>query len=143
MSNLSRRSIVASAAALPSLTIPAVAIAAVAEPDPIYAAIGDFKKAHSIEEGAYQAIELAVRDARSREEREDLEDAAYDAASERIEAMYAVFETVPTTLAGMRAKIDFAGGVDHVTESLQQTHDPKRLKDFLETLYKCAERLAA
>jgi hypothetical protein len=41
----------------------------------------------------------------------------------------------------MHAKIDFAMSVDHVTESLQQTHAPKRLKDFLETLYECAARL--
>jgi hypothetical protein len=35
MSNLSRRSIVASAAALPALAVPAVAIAAGADADPI------------------------------------------------------------------------------------------------------------
>jgi hypothetical protein len=39
MSNLSRRSIVASAAALPALAVPAVAFAVTAQPDPIYAAI--------------------------------------------------------------------------------------------------------
>jgi hypothetical protein len=38
MSNLSRRSLVASAAALPALAVPAVAIASI-EPDPIFAAI--------------------------------------------------------------------------------------------------------
>ena len=48
-----------------------------------------------------------------------------------------------STIAGMRARIDFAGGVNHVTESLQQAHAPTVLKDFLETLYECAARLAA
>jgi hypothetical protein len=53
MSALSRRSIVASAAALPALAVPAVALAA-AEPDPIYAAI----EAHRV---AYAAWEKALR----------------------------------------------------------------------------------
>ena len=39
MSNLSRRLLVASAAALPALAVPAVAVEAPTEPDPIYAAI--------------------------------------------------------------------------------------------------------
>ena len=108
------------------------------EPDPIFAAIEVWKKALAVEEKLYRAQRNATR-----EELEDLEDAAYDAASERIESMGAVFGTVPTTLAGLRAKIDFAGTVDHVTETLQQTHDPERLKDFLETLYECAARPAA
>jgi hypothetical protein len=72
-----------------------------------------------------------------------IEEAADTATDKRIEATYAVFDTVPTTLAGMRAKIDFADSVDHITETLQQAHDPERLKDFLETLYECAAHLAA
>ena len=40
MSHLSRRSFVASAAALSALAVPAVAVAVSAEPDPIFAAIG-------------------------------------------------------------------------------------------------------
>jgi hypothetical protein len=39
MSNLSRRSLVASAATLPALALPAVALPASSEPDPIFAAI--------------------------------------------------------------------------------------------------------
>jgi hypothetical protein len=46
MSNLSRRSIVAGAAALPALAVPAVASAAIADPDPIYAAIEVHQKAY-------------------------------------------------------------------------------------------------
>ena len=39
MSHLSRRSLVASAVALPVLAVPVVAVAVSAEPDPIFAAI--------------------------------------------------------------------------------------------------------
>ena len=53
--------------------------------------------------------------------------------------MQAVFEIVPTTLAGMRAKIDFAVSADHVTDPL--TND-ETLHDFLNTLDKSASLLA-
>jgi hypothetical protein len=104
--------------------------------DPIFQAIEDFNKALAVEEEIYQAQRDAQR-------REDLEDQAYDAASDRIEAMHKVFEMTPITLAGMRAKIDFAGSAAHVTETLQQSRDPKRLKEFLETLYACTAGIAA
>jgi uncharacterized protein YPO0396 len=107
--------------------------------DPIFQAIEDFNKALAVEEKLYQA----QRDAQRSEDLEDLEDQAYDAASDRIEAMHKVFETTPITLAGMRAKIDFAGSAAHVTETLQQSRDPKRLKDFLETLYECSTGIVA
>jgi hypothetical protein len=107
--------------------------------DPIFAAIEDFNKALAVEEELYQA----QLDPQRREDLEDLKDQAYDAASDRIEAMHKIFEMRPITLAGMRAKIDFAGSAAHVTETLQQTHVPKRLKDFLETLYACTARIVA
>jgi hypothetical protein len=106
--------------------------------DPIFEAIEEWKKALEIEEASYRAQKIA----KTREEVKDLEDESYDLASVRIELMHAAFRTVPTTLTGLRAKIDFAGDAN-VTESLQQTHDPKRLKDFLETLYKCTAQLVA
>jgi hypothetical protein len=111
---------------------------ATAEPDPIFEAIQNWKKALEIEEASY----LAQKNAQTREEVRDLEDESHELASERIKLMHIAFKTVPTTLSGLRAKIDFAGDVN-VTESLQQTHDPKRLKDFLETLYKCTAQLVA
>jgi hypothetical protein len=52
-----------------------------------------------------------------------------------------VFSTVPTTLAGVRAKIDFALSVDHVTECLRNGYD-ELLGDFLETMCESA-RLTA
>jgi hypothetical protein len=61
------------------------------------------------------------------------------AGDERFDAMHAVFETVPTTFAGLRAKIDFISD-DHVTESLTETTDGWR--DVLDTLYEAARMMA-
>jgi hypothetical protein len=62
-----------------------------AEPDPIFAAIEHWKEAIALENAAGNFEEIA------------------DQASDiRIKATYAIFEMVPTTLAGVRAKIDFA-----------------------------------
>jgi hypothetical protein len=70
-----------------------------------------------------------------------VEEASERATHKRHEAMVAVFETVPTTLAGMRAKIDFAMSVDHVTESLTDTETFEPLCSFLNTLYESARLL--
>jgi len=40
------------AAALPALAVPAVAVAAASEPDPIFAAIDRFNEASALEDGA-------------------------------------------------------------------------------------------
>ena len=48
MSALSRRSLVTSAAALPALAVPAVAVAVSNEPDPIYAAIEKYQHAEEV-----------------------------------------------------------------------------------------------
>jgi hypothetical protein len=69
-----------------------------------------------------------------------VEEAANEAASNRIEAAYAVFDTVPTTLAGMRTKIDWAMSVDHVTGLLSDTDEC--LGNFLDTLYESARLIA-
>jgi hypothetical protein len=68
------------------------------------------------------------------------EEACDGAFLKRYDAMQAVFEIVPTTLAGMRAKIDFAVSADHVMDPL--TNDDETLRDFLNTLYKSANLLA-
>jgi hypothetical protein len=61
---------------------------------------------------------------------------AVDAAFEkRYAAQMAVFDTAPTTLAGIRAKIDFAFSADYVTESLTGDGNNNNLRSFLETLY--------
>jgi hypothetical protein len=71
-----------------------------------------------------------------------VQDAADEAFERRWDAQQAVFATVPTTLAGFRAKIDFAMSVDFVTDSLTSTETNESLGDFLETLYKSAQCLA-
>jgi hypothetical protein len=55
MSNLSRRSIVASAAALQALAVPAVALAVTAEPDPVFAAIERFEEILAVEVAGSEA----------------------------------------------------------------------------------------
>ena len=208
MPNLSRRSLVTSAAALPVLTVPAVAVAVSAEPDPIFAAIERWKEALAVENASYAARSAAQEAFRDRygsllpsgmpremgevfesqgdknpywslsthkqitalnhtdlgkltdlrklvpffhrtlnistddydENVAPLEEASDQAASTRIDAAYAVFDTVPTTLAGMRAKITWAMSVDHVTELFVGTHES--LGNFLDTLYASARLIA-
>ena len=54
--------------------------------------------------------------------------------------MNAVFEIVPTTLAGFRAKIDFAMSVQHVRAAF--TDNNEDLGNFLDTLYESARLIA-
>ncbi|MGO9399728.1 MAG: hypothetical protein ACLP19_18075 [Xanthobacteraceae bacterium] len=203
MSHLSRRSLVASAAALSVLAVPVVAVAVSAEPDPISAAIERWKKALAVENASYgarSAAQEAFQDQygsltpsgmpremgeifKSEDDKNPywslrthkqitelkshpdlgklvpffhrtlnistddydenvapLEEASDQAASTRIDAAYAVFDTVPTTLAGMRAKITWAMSVDHVTELFIGTHES--LGNFLDTLYASARLIA-
>jgi hypothetical protein len=125
MSKLSRRSLVASAAALPALAVPAIAITSV-EPDPIYAAIERWKEAVAVEDEAFRA-------------HGDGDETATDA---RIEAMHDIFNTMPTTMDGMRAKIDFAMSVDDVTDCLRYSESAEPLGNFLQTLYASAWLIA-
>jgi hypothetical protein len=219
MSDLSRRSLVTSAAALPALAVPAVAVAAanmpawqtpklieqLAEPDPIFAALERWKELAAIEEDAYTARsnaddafserhgfpypsgltkgaseafetngiknadlcfsthkEISAMKKRApwlakatphlhrvlNRQTADYEanvkpchEAADSAFEDRYAAMEAVFEMVPTTLAGMRAKIDFAMSASHVTECLMEANEP--LQNFLDTLYEAARLMAA
>jgi hypothetical protein len=63
-----------------------------------------------------------------------------EAFEKRIDAMNAVFEIVPTTLAGFRAKIDFAMSVQHVRAAF--TDNNEDLGNFLDTLYESARLIA-
>jgi hypothetical protein len=162
MSNLSRRSLVASAAALPALALPVVAVAA--EPDPIFAAIERWEKAAAIEQAAYDVRDAAHEAFRERHgtvhpsgggdrtlniQTDDYEnnvvpqyEAADEAADVRLGATRAVFAIVPTTLAGLRAKIDFAFSVDYVTGLLTNTGSDEPLRNFIDTLYASARLMA-
>jgi hypothetical protein len=87
MSNLSRRSLVSSAAALPALAVPAVAIAVTAEPDPIFAAIEEYKRT------------------KEPVERDGASDAEVNAA---VAAREQLAQTEPTTKTGLIAFLDLA-----------------------------------
>ena len=68
---------------------------------------------------------------------------AYEKADDnRVDAMKAVFETAPTTLAGLRAKIDFVMSGPDVTECLTCATTDEPLRNFLETLYESARLIA-
>jgi hypothetical protein len=60
----------------------------------------------------------------------------------RIKATYAIFEMAPTTLAGIRAKIDFAMSAQYVTQCLTSTDTDKPLRDFLDTFYEAMRQMA-
>jgi hypothetical protein len=108
MSDLSRRSLVTSAAALPALAVPAVAVAAAnmptwrapmlseqsAEPDPILAAIESYKFWDKA------SVELGDEETRPADH-----EATVDAA---VAARWRLCETPPTTLAGPAALLNFA-----------------------------------
>jgi hypothetical protein len=110
MSKFSRRSIVSSVAALPALVVPAAAVAASTDPDPIYAAI---EKERALEAAfvarCYQEDDLVDASV-------ELEPAAPD--DDRTPEMVAVVDagvnarlelakTAPTTLAGIIAYLDY------------------------------------
>jgi hypothetical protein len=148
MSKLSRRSLVSSAVALPALAMPAAAVAAVsAGPDPIFAAIDQWKEGHAVELASFEALnaaETAFQDRRGTDDYEKnvrpFKEASHQATDAQMDATYAVFDIVPTTLAGMRAKIDFAMSADHVTGLLTDDDEDAdgALRNFLETLYEAA-----
>lgn len=83
----SRRSVLRGLATLPLISVPAMATAASAEPDPIFAAI----EKHRV---ALAATEAAPTDA------EVAEAAAFDS-----DLMHDLAETVPQTVAGLRAMV--------------------------------------
>ncbi len=204
MSKFSRRSLVVSAASLPALAMPAVAVAAAAaEPDPVFAVIKRWEEAFAAELAGFEAREAAetafqdrygclfpsgmprgvaeilerdghevpywslqthqqiaelkshadlgkhvpffhrelnVQAADYEENVAPIEEASNQASSARIDAAYDVFDTVPTTLPGMRAKIDFALSADHVTGLLND--EDEILGNFLDTLYESARLIA-
>jgi len=104
MSALSRRSLVASAAALPALAVPAAACASV-EPDPIFAVIAAYGPAFDQWEAALRAADFSP-DARKKLPRGEyrrlkMEEDILRDEFEEIENK--LFSTVPTTLAGLSA----------------------------------------
>jgi hypothetical protein len=110
MSALSRRSIVASAAALPALAVPAVVSAAV-EPDPIYAVIEKdrllevaFQARCAYEDGPdCRGIELQ----RAAPDDDRTPEMAWIVTAS-VESRWTVATTAPTTMAGLLAVLEYA-----------------------------------
>jgi hypothetical protein len=85
------------------------------------------------------------RELNTQTEDEPAEKAAEEASDARCDAIYLVLKTVPTTLAGMRAKIDWAFSTGDVSEYLlnSQGEDDHTVQQFVETLFEAARLLAA
>jgi hypothetical protein len=121
MSALSRRSLVASAAALPALASPTVTLTS-EEHDPIFSPTRKFKEAWAAF-NAYHGPDNS-------EEAEALEEAFYEAEE-------AWSPVVPTTLAGFKSKIDV-----FLNEYWGCRADEEQIADFLNTLYESARAIA-
>lgn len=114
MSKISRRSLVASAAALPTLAVPVIANAS--EPDPIFAAIEAHQRAYAARTAAHQ---LAADDDVDLEDNEslrlmDIQDrAAFD-----------LLEIQPTTVAGAAALLAYYAKVEGMKAQVFPEHNP-------------------
>jgi hypothetical protein len=97
----------------------------VAEADPIFPAIERWKEALAFSDGTFA---------------DPVEEEA--ALAKESAAADIIFKTVPTTPAGIRAKIDFAFSVNHVTNHLKSEISDVPLRTFLDTLYEAARTLA-
>lgn len=94
-----------------------------AEHDPIFAALARYRAATD----AFNAF---------RGDDDDPQNVALEEAY--YEARDPAFETVPTTLAGMKAKISFFMNDEDMSEGLTGPETNEPLRDFLDTLYKSA-----
>ena len=98
--SVDRRSIVTAAVALPAMAVPAMAIA-VADPDPVYAAIAKHKR-------AYDSLDALITAGGEGDRRE-------------IDARHELLETVPITKDGLAAFLSY----------ILSYHEPEVLTDFL------------
>jgi hypothetical protein len=120
MSDLSRRSLVTSAAALPVLAVPGLAIAAAAEPDPIFAALKTHRQAY------LAAMKAAWVDFHLEHGDEGKEEAqAADGAARVVEsdAQLDLKNTVPTTIVGVLALLRYID--EHCTQAIALPEDPR------------------
>jgi hypothetical protein len=93
------------------------------EPDPIFEAIERYREADVTLSKALQAEDPHGCD---------------QAGEAMFDTKMKVFDTPATTLAGMRAKIDFAMSESHIFECLKDNPDDQPLRNFLKTLSECA-----
>jgi hypothetical protein len=124
--NLSRRAIVAGAASVPALAVPAVAAAI--DPDPIFAAI----EAHR--HWAKRLDDLWPEWGEVSPEAESAREAA-------MEATRRLCETSPTTMAGLVALLDFAVSEQkRMNDTLAD--DNEGTMAFIASVARCVRRLA-
>jgi hypothetical protein len=144
-STTSRRALLTAAAALPVLTVPALASA---EPDPIFAAIERCRKAYEAHGaactalGAYEETQGFLR-TNEHSKFEELEDAAGDASAGAIRNLCL---TVPTSADGLCAVVNYF--LDEADEYflnvvMGEDDDGSTGDAFMRSLRTFAERLAA
>ena len=122
-SHINRRAILAGAASLPATALPA--LPALAEPDPIFAVLKRHLEGEAIRTRAWDS-----------EDEERLMDAAW----EKLDYEGLFVTTAPTTLAGLRAVIEFAltDRSRYLQDAFEDVGDA-----FLENVLECLENLAA
>jgi hypothetical protein len=147
MSNLSRRSLVTSAAALPALAVPAVAIASI-EPDPIFAAIEKERalntaflaRCHYEDDLAETGVKLAPAPGEYSQTPEMV--AVVNAG---ITARVELANTAPTTPSGLVAYLDYVL-VESERLSTPEVQvfffDDHDAPDFIRSLWRSATALA-
>jgi hypothetical protein len=110
MSDISRRSLTALVASLPALAIPAIAVAAASEPDPILAAIEEHRQALLLRFAKGRVTSpMRYDDPNHAAARED-----EGTAVERLDdAEWELAITVPTTLAGVIALLRYVRSHHH------------------------------
>jgi len=111
--DLSRRSLVASVAALPTLAVPAVAVAAVAEPDPVFTLIEAHRQVYQCwSDAVHVEAHMYWNDPRmpaAEAETNRCADLKWDAYDDLIAA--------PTTVAGVAAVLEYICEVNNDCDS--------------------------
>jgi hypothetical protein len=147
MPNLSRRHLVTSAAALPALAVPAVAAFA-HEPDPIFAAI---EKERALDEAfitrCYYEDDLAGSGCKLSPAPDDSRTPEMVAAVTASRAARAeLAKTVPTTLAGMVAYLDYVASESDKLDDLffegEDDEGNNEAIDFVRSLARGARQIA-
>lgn len=111
---LSRRHLVTTVAALPALAVPAVAVAA-AEPDPIFAAIEEHRRAWWDDGGHCSDLDWIASHGETEAVREEAE-RKLDLLWEQVRAATdKLIDTAPTTNAGVAALLEYA--IDHTVKN--------------------------
>jgi len=105
---------------------PVASIAATAERDPIFAAIGQHKARNAAFLVAICLTDQVVADREGRTVTEDDERVYNLASSKERESLAMIVETVPTTAVGIRAAIEYVAALD----------DFETLADFTKTFLK-------